>query len=346
LEFGRRTLRSLGLLVASLALLCSLGAPASGLALESFSVLTYNVAGLPFGFSSSTPEVNNALISPRLNGFDLVGVQEDFGFHADLTSQLNHPFQSVKDTTDSADLVNLVGFSPGLGDGLNRFSRSPFAELTRVTWNSCFGLLTNASDCLAPKGFSVARHEFGPGAFVDVYNLHADAGGAPEDESTRRAQLLQLSAFIQTHSDGQAVIVLGDTNSRYTSAGDILPRLLDQTGLRDAWVELTRHGTHPEVGPKLAGCVADGLSSGECERIDKIFFRSGGNVELRPFDYRVEHDLFLDAAGQPPSDHEPVSVHFAISTVPEPSALLLLCFGLLALARRPMYRRLTTHASL
>jgi hypothetical protein len=37
-----------------------------------FSVLTYNVAGLPLGFSSSSPEVNTVQISPRLNAFDLV----------------------------------------------------------------------------------------------------------------------------------------------------------------------------------------------------------------------------------------------------------------------------------
>ncbi|MCB9387931.1 MAG: endonuclease, partial [Microthrixaceae bacterium] len=34
-----------------------------------FSVLSYNVAGLPQGISGSDPETNLALISPRLNDY-------------------------------------------------------------------------------------------------------------------------------------------------------------------------------------------------------------------------------------------------------------------------------------
>jgi len=320
--------------------------PAGAVSLGAFSVLAYNVAGLPGGLSSSTPEVNNALISPLLNGFDLVAVQEDFGFHADLTSQLTHPFQSVKDTTDTAILLGLLGSMPAphLGDGLNRFSRTPFSGFQRVTWDRCFGILNNKSDCLAPKGFSVARHRFSPGAFVDVYNLHADAGGEPPDQDARRAQLRQLADFIGTYSADRAVIVLGDTNSRYTRAGDILPELLAQTGLRDVWVDLARDGLVPDVGPKLDACVEDGLSGGDCERIDKIFYRSGGNVVLEPLGYQVQNVLFIDDADRPLSDHEPVSVHFEIGTVavPEPAASVLVALGVLGVAanrrrvRRPV----------
>ena len=43
----------------------------------SFSLLTYNVAGLPEGLSSSRPSVNMALISKLLNRYDLALVQED-----------------------------------------------------------------------------------------------------------------------------------------------------------------------------------------------------------------------------------------------------------------------------
>src|SRR5688572_5820705 len=40
--------------------------------------LTYNVAGLPEGVSKSHPAANTPLMSPLLNDFDLVVVQEDF----------------------------------------------------------------------------------------------------------------------------------------------------------------------------------------------------------------------------------------------------------------------------
>ena len=44
----------------------------------SFTALTYNVAGLPEQISGSSPEANSPLISPLLNGYDLVLLQEDW----------------------------------------------------------------------------------------------------------------------------------------------------------------------------------------------------------------------------------------------------------------------------
>ncbi len=297
----------------------------------SFSLLTYNVAGIPNGLSGSTPEVNNALISPRLNAFDLVLVQEDFGFHADLVSQIDHAHQSVKDTSDRPPATF------GLGDGLNRFSRSPFTDHQRTTWTDCFGLLSNASDCLAPKGFSYARHEVESGAFVDVYNLHAEAGSGPEDVAARQANLRQLYAAINLLSVDEAIIVTGDFNSRYTRDTDILPELLSNTGLRDVWVEGKRAGLFPNVGPREDACTVEGMSGGDCEQIDKILFRSGQNLILDPRDYAVLDLQFQDALGVPLSDHEPVSAVFDFSLVPEPSQLVLL--GVLLGAVLPRVRR-------
>src|SRR5690606_27992207 len=37
-----------------------------------FDALTYNVAGLPVGLSSSQPDINTPYISPLLNAYDLV----------------------------------------------------------------------------------------------------------------------------------------------------------------------------------------------------------------------------------------------------------------------------------
>src|SRR5262245_17440747 len=70
-----------GLLVAALAL-----APANVWAQQQgqFSTLTYNIAGLPLGFSQSDPAVNTPIISCLIRPFDHVSVQEDFNFHAAL----------------------------------------------------------------------------------------------------------------------------------------------------------------------------------------------------------------------------------------------------------------------
>ena len=68
--------------------------------------LTYNVAGLPEPFSGSEPDVNTVLISPLLNDYELVLVQEDWidpvppvpgidFHHDDLISQVDHPYLST-----------------------------------------------------------------------------------------------------------------------------------------------------------------------------------------------------------------------------------------------------------
>ena len=56
-----------------------------------FLALTYNVAGLPEPLSGSQPSVNIPQISPLLNSYDLVLVQEDFWYHNELKAQINHP---------------------------------------------------------------------------------------------------------------------------------------------------------------------------------------------------------------------------------------------------------------
>ena len=267
----------------------------------SLRIVSYNVAGLPEGLSSSHPERNSALISPLLNGYDLALLQEDFAYHPQIVGASQHPYVSPPYTGGNS-----------LGDGLSFLSGFAYSDFQRDAWLDCNGVVDSGSDCLTPKGFAFARFRVGE-ASVDIYDLHTDAGSAAGDQTARARNLRQLAAAIGARSAGRAVIVAGDTNARYSRVGDTLPELVDAAELRDVWVELHNKGQRPAAGVPVM-CSADDPNDPACERIDKILYRSGGGVTLRPRDYVVEGAKFVDENGAQLSDHRPVSVTFSLTS--------------------------------
>ncbi|SOD81173.1 Metal-dependent hydrolase, endonuclease/exonuclease/phosphatase family [Streptomyces sp. Ag109_G2-15] len=258
-----------------------------------FNVLTYNVAGLPEGLSSSHPATNTPLISPRLAGYDIVNVQEDFNYHAALYAGDNHPYRTA--TSGGA----------GIGDGLNTLSKYPFEDFERVKWNNCTG-----TNCLTPKGFTLTRVRLAEGVFVDLYNLHPNADDTDDALAARRANIAQVSAFIKANSAGNAVIVMGDTNTRYTRAGDNIRTLVDDNGLTDAWVKLVKGGTAPTQGADPLLCPTSAPTN-DCEVVDKVLYRGSNLVNLTATRYNDEWAKFLDSSGGNLSDHFPHTVDFS-----------------------------------
>jgi hypothetical protein len=242
----------------------------------SFSLVTYNIAGLPGVVSKLMPEEHTPLIGRLLNAFDLVLVQEDFAFHDSLVNAITLPYRSEP-------AARLLSY----GDGLNRFSKLPFIDHLREVWEACHGIVDAGNDCLTPKGFDVATHELGRGAVVDVYNLHMDAGPTVEDEEARRRQVDQLARTIRTRSRGRAVIVAGDTNLRGKDNG-LIVRLARGAGLSDS-------------------CAAVRCDGGW--GLDRVFYRSSAKVVLRPKRWSLVQ-TFIDERGAPLSDHLPISVEF------------------------------------
>ncbi|WP_205619693.1 endonuclease/exonuclease/phosphatase family protein [Gracilibacillus halophilus] len=204
---------------------------------NTFTVSTYNVAGLPDVITSENPQINNVKISPLLNNYDFIAVQEDFEYHNDLIKHTTHPYV----TSHSGNVP--------FGDGMNFISNFPMKDVKRVTWRERHGLLGNGNDELTPKGFMYSQLTIEPGVYIDVYTLHTDAGGDSDSYAARRDNIIQLSEYIDTHSSGNAVIVLGDTNSRYTREADNFEtELLEANDLQDPWIELVRNGMIPSNG--------------------------------------------------------------------------------------------------
>jgi hypothetical protein len=273
-------------------------APAAAADSGTFNVLTYNIAGLPLGLGDSDPETNTPLIGQRLGPYDIVNVQEDFNFHASLYANDSHPYRTA--TSGGA----------GFGDGLNTLSDYSFEDFERVKWNACTG-----TNCLTPKGFTLARVRLAEGVFVDLYNVHTNADSTDDALAARRANVEQLSDFIQANSAGNAVIVMGDTNTRYTRSGDNIRTLLNENGLTDAWVKLVKGGTPPAQGSDALVCDA-AAPTNDCEVVDKVLYRGSDLVRLNATRYNNDWKSFLRSDGKHLSDHYPHAVDFSYTVNP------------------------------
>jgi endonuclease/exonuclease/phosphatase family metal-dependent hydrolase len=252
-------------------------------------LVTYNVAGLPEGISRSHPLRYLPLIGVLLNQYDLALVQEDFAYPLELRRELGFAHSSP---------AFVRGKRLDFGDGLSEFSRLPFSGFEREAWATCNGYFDAYFDCLTPKGFTFARHELGPGVFVDVYNVHLDAGNAGGDLRARDAQLLQLSQAILRRSEQHAVIVAGDTNIR-SGRRELLHAFEQRNGLTDA---------------------CDALHCAEPRRVDRVFFRSTPTLTLNPVTWQTD-PRFIDAQGSALSDHLAVAVQFEWQAAPAEPAV-------------------------
>ncbi|MEU6251299.1 jacalin-like lectin [Streptomyces sp. NPDC047043] len=300
----RRLLTYLAAAAAALGGLTATAPSAAAADSGTFSVLSYNVAGLPESLSSaSTPrDTSTTAIGQRIAPYDIVHVQEDFNYHAYLyAADTAHAYRTP--TSGGA----------GIGSGLNTLSKIPYDEddFERVHWNSC---QIDSGDCLTPKGFTFMRERLAEGVYIDFYNLHTNAGTNDGDEASRADNLNQLTAFIKTHSAGNAVVVMGDTNTRYTRTADTIAEFGAANGLTDAWVQLIRGGSAPAKGSDALVCDQSGATvPNTCEVVDKVLYRSSKLVSLNATSYNNEHAKFLTDGGLMLSDHDPITVGFTWS---------------------------------
>ncbi|MEH0588027.1 jacalin-like lectin [Streptomyces sp. B21-106] len=303
----RRLLACLTAAAAAIGALTAAAPSAAAADSGAFSVLSYNVAGLPAIISSaSTPrDTSTTAIGQRIAPYDIVHAQEDFNYHAYLyAADTAHAYRTP--TSGGA----------AIGSGLNTLSKLPYDEddFERVRWNTC---TYGSGDCLTPKGFTFIRERLAEGVYVDFYNLHANAGTNDDDLAARAANLAQLTAFIATHSAGNAVVVMGDTNTRYTRSGDTIAEFAAAGGLTDAWVKLVRGGTPPAKGSDALVCDQTGPTvPNTCEVVDKVLYRGSALVTLNATSYNNEHARFLTADGRMLSDHDPIGVGFSWSRNP------------------------------
>jgi hypothetical protein len=216
------------------------------------------------------------------------------------------------------------------GSGLNSLSNFNWVDDQRIKWDVCSDASEN--DCLTPKGFTFMRLQLAPGVYVDSVNLHADAGDLDADNAARSANLEQVMYFLGNNSVSNAVMVFGDTNSRYTRAPDVgLRALVSQQGLSDAWVQRARGGVVPIAGADAILCADPIPTNNSCEVVDKMLcvcshptvctqltarppacrYRGSKALTLTATDFVYDTTRFLSSNGSTLTDHNPIRVDFS-----------------------------------
>ncbi|KAG2518313.1 hypothetical protein JM18_007252 [Phytophthora kernoviae] len=262
-------------------------------------------SGLPQIISSGNPEPNTVEMGKRISDWDIVNVQEDFNYHAFLYSKNTHEHRTATS-----------GGVP-FGSGLNTLSHYPFTNVSgteRTQWKACSS--NEGADCLTPKGFTRVEIQLDGGVAFDLYNLHSDAGTSAEDQKARASNLAQLGDYIKANSADKAVIVMGDTNTRYTRSLDTIAEFLQGTNLTDGWVEFVRNGKAPEKGAAPILCDEKNMTN-ECEVVDKIMYRGNNYITLTLDKWNNDNKAFFDSNKTGLSDHPPISSVFSWKLNPD-----------------------------
>ena len=265
--------------------------------------VNFNVAGLPFAALMGDDIAANQKVAGKYlseNKFDIVAVQEDFGYHKDL----------VEGLSGFGYITNHTGNIPG-GDGLNIFTKNmTIYNEKRVPWNEASGVLSDGSDELTPKGFVYTVIDIGNGIYVDFYNLHADAYGGKGSIAARTSQYKQLAEFIKSRSaeNDRPIIVTGDFNNFmhvHEDNGALYKTLYLECGLKDAWVECHNKGDYFN----MYNWHISGLDPwGNWDSVERFMYKSGGGVDIVVDDFRfvqVKND-----SGKAISDHAAAECDF------------------------------------
>lgn len=305
------------LFIASFALMTLL-APNSSFAQRSYSfnATTLNVDGLPnkilgINVNPDGKEEEGAKAignETRTKGWDIVAMSEDFNFHDYLIAPISDLYYAG---THGGKVSGLSNSTDGLGLLLTKKTGWKFSNETRVKWNDHYGETDHGADGLIDKGFRYYTITIAPGVELDFYCLHMDAEDDPKDIQAREKQLTQLVEYIKSHDNGRNILILGDTNCRYTRdnvKGKLIDPInaVDNFTIHDAWIELIRNGAYPNLGDPAIMIGDKGPQMGEV--VDKIFWIENSKSPLK-----IKANNFLHDTSFTASDHYPLTVNFTIT---------------------------------
>ncbi len=301
-----------------------------------------NISLNPDGPGADKTEILGKLIAEK--GWDIIGVSENFTYGDKLSAglkdyeEINKNKDTVPTDVSSKELLSHFDQSKGYPypfisldtDGLSLFYNKATVSVDqekKVAWEENYSPYKgygieipsmnyyeyfynipqlNGADKLITKGFRHFVAEVANGVKVDVYTLHMDADNAPGDKNARAEQLKQLAKYIVDSKTKNPIIIMGDTNCRYTR-DDVIANLIgvlnaeDNLYAVDAWVETKKDGNYPEFASKT-------LSE---EIVDKIIYVNNSQCDYQLCLTKYEEVKLVDETGASLSDHAAVVGTFA-----------------------------------
>ncbi len=287
-----------------------------------FTTVSMNVDGLPtdlFGFININeggpgPDGTRTIGQKMAQyGWDIIGVSEDFNYNDELMESLSADYNAGSYRGGVSWLTNNT-------DGLNLLWKKSLS-VTGESWtkwntqySTGFANTGNGADGMINKGFRYYEAEVSDGVYIDIYILHMDADSDQGDIDARHSQLTQLADAIKASDNDNPIIVMGDTNCRYTRE-DIRAWFMDPINeddrfeIKDAWIEDAWNGKYPNVGEDALMAVDKGgtYEYPQAEIVDKIFYinNTDSKVQLTLDSYTVATD-FTNADGTALADHWPI----------------------------------------
>lgn len=324
---------------------------------KKFTVASLNVDGMPKSITlnllvyKNTFDLNpDATEGPgataignclKASGFDVVGVSEDFNYHSELWNAAWNDGQGVhyNSTThvqtlsqNTANLTNYLSSKPLFTtDGQCLFYRDGNVDRdrlmnteTRVAWSDHNGYTDQGADGLITKGFRFYVVKLSDGTEIDLYSMHMDADDGQGDRDARASQLTQLANYIKDHNNGRPIVIIGDSNCRYTR-DKVKSNLIDALNadanytIRDPWIEFGRDSKYPIYPSGAIMASTNGYRQGEV--VDKIWYVNNKQSNIRLVAETYHQDLSFVASedvdgtslkkGSPLCDHKPCVVTFS-----------------------------------
>ena len=247
-------------------------------------------------------------------GYDIIGVSEDFNYNTELMTYMSdYNCGSYRGGIQAGGYQADISFDT---DGLNLLWRQGIVATNEQMygWNKKYGKFSNGADELIDKGFRFYQVTVNDSVTIDLYILHMDAETDEQDLAARWSQLAQITAMILSSNNGNPIIVMGDTNCRYTR-DKLLDNFINPINadprftIKDPWIEHEYNGVYPVFGTDAMMVWELGYQKGEV--VDKVFYINNLQSEYRiTSNFYLQDTTFVNEQNEPLADHWPIVVEF------------------------------------